>query len=209
MKTKIANPAQSRSKNVLTQLLSSAFLVAALLISTPSHSKNVVPGIRVSNYVTGNQLGSNLSASLVLGYGKCNLAVGPNIQMRNFHVSGVQSSFRYDFGNEDGKASIYLFTSFIYQKSAFLGKGCVKTQYAVEHESQVHFETIKVSTVEMYGGFGLNIKHNDYLSSSCGVGFGMYNTISGHMDSMNLYREKSAAVLFLKYAITFNFVKQK
>jgi hypothetical protein len=129
--------------------------------------------------------------------------------MRNFHVSGLQSSFRYDFGNEDGKMSIYAFTTFIYQKSAYLGKGCIKTQYAVAPESNINYEAIKVSTVEMYGGFGLNIKHNDYLQSSCGIGFGMYNTISGHQESMSLYREKSAAVLLLKYSLTVNFVRQK
>ena len=204
MKTTNSNISNNK-KNGMIKLMATAFLASALLVCKPATCGNIIPGIRVSDYVTGNQMGSNFSASLVFRMGKGSFSLGPNFQQRRPHFSGMQSSFEYDFGNPDGKASIFAFGSLIYHQSSYLGKGCVKIQNNISRETPLHCENIKLNTIEMYAGFGVNIKHSDFISSSWGIGVGMYNTTSANYQSMNLLRDKSAGVIMLKCALTFNF----
>jgi hypothetical protein len=207
MKTN-STPRISISKKVAQKFFAVIFLIGSIGSVNPLNASRIIPGIRIAEYVTGNQLGANLSPSVVFSSGKSTLAFGLNIQQRHMNFSGMQSSFSYNFGNENGKASIFIFSSFIYQKSASLSKTCIKTEQSVSREIPFQYEKIKLSTVEMYVGFGVNIKHNEFISSQWGVGVGMYDTVKGNESSMGLYREKSAAVLMLKCSLTFNFKRQ-
>lgn len=178
-------------------------------------------GMGVGTHLTGDAHGAMYNISVSLYDGKNHLSIGPCIQKRKEEVCGA--SFRYArilTGQEtflaDGssykadvecqKIQLFTFIQAQYIKGASLSYRAVKIEEATskQNDYQTDFSKYKLSTAEIFVGFGLNTKINQKLVWSSSIGFGTYY----HMNYMNgLYNERIAPVLMLGTALRLNYFR--
>jgi hypothetical protein len=171
----------------------------------------------VGAHISGNTHGSIYDIYGSLYNGKNLISFGPCIQNNSNSLSGARLSYSHILTGQDNlsknsitnfeedRLQLYVFSYCQYLHNAHLNSGSIKQEQllAKEDEHQLDYHSIKLSTIELGAGFGLNLKLNKKLAWGNYVGI---STIY-HTNYMNgLRTDKIAPVLIIGTTFGFNFL---
>lgn len=206
-------------------------LLLLLLSSGKAQAQNMIKGkigFSISSTVTGSGHGTNYSPQIHYNFKNNSISVGPNIQKRLSHLSGVQFNYErtvctgYDY--EDGEnidtllinesfdddmyndepynknVELFLVVNTIYHYSANLSEATITGEPSLAGSS-TSLSDFKYRTLESYAGFGLRIRINDNLKWSNNIACGAYISSKGPC----LARMQKDVSLLLRTSLCYTF----
>lgn len=161
----------------------------------------------IARDITGSGLGGNVCPSIALTHNKNTLSIGPNFQRRNFNFSGVQANYRYSVAtNYSGKIELYFSGNLTVHTSAQMSHTNIEIEKSSHSEETFNYEDLRFKVIECYGGIGLKVNPTKKLSTGFSAGFGMFDTLNKNYNR-EMYREKAAVALQLRFILIYNFKK--
>ena len=174
-------------------------------------------GAGIGTHISGNAHGGIYDVYGSLYNGKNLISFGPCIQNNSNPLSGARISCsrmltgQDDFSKngitnfEDDRLQLYVFSFLQYLHNTHLSSGAIKQEQLMSsgNEHQFDYHSIKLSTIELGVGFGLNLKLSKKMV------WGNYIGISTiyHTNYMNgLHTDKVEPVLVLGTSFGFNFL---
>jgi hypothetical protein len=174
-------------------------------------------GAGIGTHISGNAHGNIYDVYGSLYNGKNLISFGPCIQNNSNPLSGARISFSHmltgqdDLSKnsitnfEDDKLQLFVFSFCQYLHNAHLSSGAIKQEQLMSrgNEHQLDYNSIKLSTIELGVGFGLNLKLSKKMV------WGNYIGISTiyHTNYINgLHTDKIAPVLVVGTSFGFNFL---
>lgn len=197
MKTKHSS---HRSAPVLLMLL------AILCTGTGLSAARILPtGIGIRTMVSANGLGAAPAFTVQYTGTKWEWEMGANIQLRNTHLSGVQSTLCYYPMRKNALGlRLGFFANLNYNFDALINKNVIVQETFLAPESRMQINDLTLRTLEAQGGFILRVFHTRNLSTFYGVGFGAYQTLGDESNYPLIHREFNHAQLVLNFGINFD-----
>ncbi len=195
-------------------------LTCGTLCSQSNTKSNYRLGLGVGTHLSGNSHGTMYNASVSLYNGKNHFSIGPCFQKCKKEICGAgfrymrmltgQESFNSEKINpeiEDKRIQLFVFSYVQYLNSANLSKGAIRLEekgIQKQNDETIDFSNYQLSTIDIFGGLGLNRKINQKLVWSNSIGFGTYY----HLNYVNgMYADRISPVLMLSTALRFNYIR--
>lgn len=204
-------------KTTQTQQIKNIFSVLILVsvISVKCFSQSIDPnfkmGMSVGTQISGNQHGALFETSINISNSKNIVSVGTLIQKRKNEVCGVSLSYskpifdeRSEYSFEEGSGrdvQLFFYSKLQYIHKAnlsFNAEGLEDRYYIQSNDMIVDFKTYKTSTIEIMGGFGLNLRIFKNVAWTNSIGVGAYN----HLNYLpGMYCDKTGPSLVLSTSL--------
>lgn len=208
MKTTIMHNNQTNTRT--TRIIFAIILVIILISTGRTFAGDGLTGIRIQSNMTGSGLSANICLAAVFKLGNGSIGIGPDLQARKFNLSGFQCTYRYSVEKNNGaKAHLFFFSNAIYNRKAYLSRSSCNWESVVSKDQNANFTKMKLSTIEMYGGFGLKLNHSKRISSSWGIGMGFYKTLGEQDTCRKMYRDRNGVGLSINCSLAYTFEKNK
>lgn len=187
-----------------TIVLSFILFVILFFVDVVSAADNNPVSLRLTNKISGSGRGSSYNPEIVFNRNRVSISLGAHIQKRKTNFSGINSEFQFNTGSIDQKASVFFYSDLQYHHAAVLGKSSCRIEERVSGNDIRNHSDIKFKTAEAYAGFGLRFNPTNVISTQFSIGMGGYQTLNKNYEDMNLYRERSALVLQLKWSVSYH-----
>lgn len=212
------------NSNKLQHVIAAAALIILVafgkgsLISQNASKSPYLLGLSLGSHISGNAHGTIYEAGLGLYNGKNLFSVGPCMQKRTMAVCGgrfnymriltgkeefAKKSLGYDV--EASRLQLFVYSRVEYIHNASLSYNDVKKEETVmqnREEMPLDANRIKLSTIDVSAGVGLNIKLSSQLVWGNYIGFGTYYHLN-HKQGM--YCEKMAPVIVIGTSLRLNY----
>jgi len=221
MKTIITLKTSSQFHNLLSGIGKSFILIMICFSTINAQNTEKSPyllGASVGSHASGNSHGTIYDAGVGLYNGENVFSLGACMQKRSMKFCGA--SFQYNrilTGKEDfaakesryaidpSKLQLFLYSRIEYVNNAELSYNAVKKEETLvknQSEVPVNCNNIKLSTIDLSAGVGLNIRLSKQLVWSNYIGFGTYYHLNY---TPGMYCEKASPVLVLGTALRLNY----
>lgn len=159
-------------------------------------------GINISGLTTASGLGLNLNPSFYYRHKKNMLAIGPNLQRDNMHLSGIQGYYEHLLNTSIKNFLLYYQLNLIYHHRANLGT-ISSDQYKNIYGTRNDF---KFRTFEHYMGLGLKRNLSDHINFDGGLGIGAYYTLNAFEQPNKVpFKMDNDLSFMLKIGLTYDF----
>ncbi len=210
-KTKFRN-----SASAISILLILTMMYSVKLTSQTSKSPYLL-GVSVGSHISGNSHGSIFSAGVNLYNGKNIFSLGACVQKRSMQLSGARFNYmriltgqedltlKQDFSLDPSRLQLFFYTNVEYLNNAQLCYNAEKREETLvknPEEMSSNNNNIKLSTLDLSAGIGLNVKLTKQLVLSNYIGFGTYYHLNY---TPGMYCDKVAPVLVLGTALRLNY----
>ena len=165
------------SANKREAALAIVFFILFVLIYSVTHAQsgNRFSGFSLQTSLAGSGIGGGLQLTADLESGNSVFSLGPVIQISRGNISGAQFQYRYYINNNlNRRATLFFFGSAQYNRAAFLSNGTIDREKMIFPESGFDYAKMRISAMELYGGFGIKYAHTSFLSSTWNIGTGAY-----------------------------------
>ncbi len=219
MKTTLT-PNSRSLQNVITATALFIMIVfgKGTLISQNMSKSPYVLGLSLGSHISGNAHGTIYEASVGLYNGKNIFSLGACMQKRSMQVCGARFNYtRILTGKEDlsGQNHPYAVEPskiqlFFYSRAEYLNNACLtyndvkKEETIMKNRDEVPSDAnrIRLSTIDVSAGIGLNVKLCKQLVWSNYIGFGTYYHVNY---KPGMYCEKMAPVIVLGTSLRLNY----
>lgn len=187
-----------------TRLMIAVLLMAA----TPSDARVLPTGIGLRTGISGDGLATASTLNLHFSSYKWEWTLGLDMQYRQSHISGVQSTLYYYpmYTNVSG-LRLGFFGNVRYNFSALMNKSVIAQETFLAPENKIDFSQLTLGTFEAQGGFAVRVSHSDMIRTFYGIGFGVYHTLGGKENYPLQHREFTHVQLVLDFGISLNIAK--
>lgn len=193
-------------------------MISGNLISQSATKSPYQLGVSVGSHISGNAHGTIYEAGIGLYNGKNLFSIGACMQKRNMAVCGgrvnytriltgkeefSKKSLGYDV--ESSRLQLFVYTRAEYLNNALLSYNDVKKEETLmknRGEMPMDANRIKLSTIDVSAGIGLNIKLGRQLVWGNYIGFGTYYHLNY---KPGMYCEKIAPVIVLGTSLRLNY----
>ncbi len=167
-------------------------------------------GFSAQTSLSGSGLGTAIQLSTDLELGDATLSFGPMIQFRNRNLSGAHLTYQYFLNYDRSKRSTLMFFGTTrYKHAAFMSQSAINQENKIFPENGFDYTKMKIRSLSIYAGFGLRMRHSDFLCSIWSIGVGGYMALEGQPQFKNMYKEMSGGSVQLSYALRYTFSKVK
>jgi hypothetical protein len=201
-------------RNILAPVLFLQFVFSTAYFSQNHSHPTSGLGTSIDLSAPGNGHGAFYTCAAEIYHGDNIISVGPTIQKRSMMMNGFKATYsRYldcvisDCDDEADMKFVHftVYTSFQYNNNLPLSF-CLVREENMRKDYEVSFNSVKLSTVEMSGGFTIQVDLSHEITWRSYVGAGYYYHLNY---DKRLYHEQKSAVFVLGTGLCFYFNQKR
>ncbi len=217
MKT-ITTKSTIQNRLSITGKLFILIMISSLSLLSQSSSKSpYLLGLSVGSHISGNSHGTIFEAGANLYNGKNSFSLGACVQKRSMELCGGRFNYtRILTGKEDlasgetaystdpSKVQLFFYTRVEYLNNAQLCYNAIKKEETLvknKEENGSDINNVRLSTIDVSAGIGLNVKISKKFVLANYIGFGTFYHLNY---KPGMYCDKIAPVLVLGTSIKLN-----
>jgi hypothetical protein len=170
-------------------------IVFAFFLTNLSAQKSNL-NFSVNYRVSGNGLGSFIVPQVSYKGSAHEIMLGPAIQKRNMHVSGLSTRYNYNLP-KIGNAEFFFFCDASYYRNSVLGNSYVKKESFAKPENSNFYKTVKLQVIEQHAGFGIKFLRRGNINGYALIGAGAYATVGSYALPMFRFRDRAGSSLIM------------